>query len=336
MFDHPHFLIEGVIIAAYAIRARHAFIYVRGEVVPVLRRLQDAVAEAHGAGYLGSNILAWAQARPRSDRPCGAGAYICGEGNRTVGLFEAAAPAPLASPFPAVAGLYACPTVVQQRRVDRQRAADPHLRCRLVQADGHGEVAGRLSRCSSLSGHARGPDSTRRHWASRCANCWSMPVVSVKVMSWFWTPGGSSTPLLTAEHLDVPLDYEGMACRLDAGHQHSKFSTRPRVWCVRCAGGPSSTHTSRGSARRAARAPTGCRRSRAARNGARHRRDIDKLLDISDTIFGKSFCALADGAARRSSRPSSTFARNTRHAPGRQLFDPYASMLRASPRGVSA
>src|SRR6476619_2910046 len=56
MMATPHVLIEGAIIAAYAIRARHAFIYVRGEVVPVLRRLQVAVAEAYDAGYLGNNV----------------------------------------------------------------------------------------------------------------------------------------------------------------------------------------------------------------------------------------------------------------------------------------
>ncbi len=58
MLTTPHFLVEGAIIAAYAIRARHAFIYVRGEVVPVLRRLQAAVAEAYQAGYLGTDIQA--------------------------------------------------------------------------------------------------------------------------------------------------------------------------------------------------------------------------------------------------------------------------------------
>ena len=57
MLATPHVLIEGVIIASYAIRANHAFIYVRGEVVPVLRRLQAAVSEAYAAGYLGRNIL---------------------------------------------------------------------------------------------------------------------------------------------------------------------------------------------------------------------------------------------------------------------------------------
>ncbi|MCB0925837.1 MAG: NADH-quinone oxidoreductase subunit F, partial [Mycobacterium sp.] len=57
LLNTPHFLIEGAVIAAYAIGARHAFIYLRGEVVGVLRRLRAAVAEAYEAGYLGHNIL---------------------------------------------------------------------------------------------------------------------------------------------------------------------------------------------------------------------------------------------------------------------------------------
>ena len=67
MFMTPHFLVEGAIIAAYAIRASHAFIYVRGEVVPVLRRLRAAVAEAYEAGYVGRNILGLGL-RPRHRR----------------------------------------------------------------------------------------------------------------------------------------------------------------------------------------------------------------------------------------------------------------------------
>ena len=57
MMANPHELIEGIIIACYAIRANHAFIYLRGEVVHVLRRLQAAVREAYAAGYAGKNIL---------------------------------------------------------------------------------------------------------------------------------------------------------------------------------------------------------------------------------------------------------------------------------------
>ena len=78
MMATPHVLVEGAIIAAYAIRARQAFIYVRGEVVPVLRRLRTAVAEAYEAGYLGRDILGSGFDLDLVVH-AGAGAYICGE-----------------------------------------------------------------------------------------------------------------------------------------------------------------------------------------------------------------------------------------------------------------
>ena len=111
MFATPHTLVEGVIIAAYAIRARHAFIYVRGEVLGVQRRLRAAVAEAYAAGYLG---------KPLADGftlelivHAGAGAYICGEETALLDSLEGRRGQPrLRPPFPAVAGLYASPTCV--------------------------------------------------------------------------------------------------------------------------------------------------------------------------------------------------------------------------------
>lgn len=78
LFANPHALIEGMVIASYAIRCDHAFIYLRGEVVPVLRRLHAAVAEAYQAGYLGKNILGSGIDLDITVH-AGAGAYICGE-----------------------------------------------------------------------------------------------------------------------------------------------------------------------------------------------------------------------------------------------------------------
>jgi NADH-quinone oxidoreductase subunit F len=112
MMATPHTLVEGVIIAAYAIRAAKAFIYVRGEVVPVLRRLQTAVAEAYAAGYLGRNVLGSGFDLDLVVH-AGAGAYICGEETALLDSLEGRRGQPrLRPPFPAVAGLYACPTVV--------------------------------------------------------------------------------------------------------------------------------------------------------------------------------------------------------------------------------
>ncbi len=108
----PHFLVEGAIIAAYAIGARQAFIYLRGEVLPVLRRLQAAVAEAYDAGFLGTDILGSGFDLDLIVH-AGAGAYICGEETALLDSLEGRRGQPrLRPPFPAVAGLYACPTVV--------------------------------------------------------------------------------------------------------------------------------------------------------------------------------------------------------------------------------
>src|SRR5690606_36030212 len=105
-------LIEGVIIAAYAIRAAQAYIYVRGEAVNAARRLRNAVQEAYAAGYLGKNILGKSFSLDLVVHS-GAGAYICGEETALLDSLEGYRGQPrLRPPFPATHGLYACPTVV--------------------------------------------------------------------------------------------------------------------------------------------------------------------------------------------------------------------------------
>src|SRR5207244_5622682 len=112
MLAAPQVLIEGAIIAAYAIRANRAFIYVRGEVLHVIRRLHHAVAEAYAAGYLGENILGSGFSLDVTVH-AGAGAYECGEETALLDSLEGFRGQPrLKPPFPAIAGLYACPTVV--------------------------------------------------------------------------------------------------------------------------------------------------------------------------------------------------------------------------------
>ena len=112
MMASPHTLVEGVIISSYAIRANDAFIYVRGEVLHVVRRLQRAVQEAYLAGHLGKNIHGSGYDLELVVH-AGAGAYICGEETALLDSLEGRRGQPrLRPPFPAVAGLYACPTVV--------------------------------------------------------------------------------------------------------------------------------------------------------------------------------------------------------------------------------
>ena len=112
MMATPHMLIEGLIIAAYAIRAHHAFIYLRGEAIPALCRLHAAVAEAYAAGYLGPDILGSGYDLDLVVH-AGAGAYICGEETALLDSLEGRRGQPrLRPPFPAESGLYGCPTVV--------------------------------------------------------------------------------------------------------------------------------------------------------------------------------------------------------------------------------
>ena len=112
LMANPHVLIEGMIIASYAIRAKHAFVYLRGEVAHVARRVNAAIADAYKAGYLGKNIFGTGNDLELTLH-IGAGAYICGEETALLDSLEGFRGQPrLRPPFPAIAGLYARPTVV--------------------------------------------------------------------------------------------------------------------------------------------------------------------------------------------------------------------------------
>ncbi len=108
----PHLLIEGMIISSYALGAKDSYIYVRGEMMPVIRILQKAIDEAYAAGYLGKNILNSGYDLDLHMHP-GGGAYICGEETALLESLEGKRGNPrIKPPFPAISGLYNCPTVV--------------------------------------------------------------------------------------------------------------------------------------------------------------------------------------------------------------------------------
>src|SRR5476651_186632 len=108
----PHLLIEGMIVSSFALGAKVSYIYIRGEMMPQIRILEKAIAEAKNAGFLGKNILG-------SGFDCeiyvhsGAGAYICGEETALLESLEGKRGNPrIKPPFPAIKGLWDCPTVV--------------------------------------------------------------------------------------------------------------------------------------------------------------------------------------------------------------------------------
>jgi len=108
----PHALVEGMIVSSYALGAHTSYIYVRGEMMPQIRILEKAIEEAKEAGFLGNNILGTGYNLEIYVQP-GGGAYICGEETALLESLEGKRGNPrIKPPFPAIAGLYGCPTVV--------------------------------------------------------------------------------------------------------------------------------------------------------------------------------------------------------------------------------
>ncbi len=298
MMADPHLLIEGAAITAYAIRAKHAFIYVRGEVLHVVRRLRQAVQEAYAAGYLGTDILGSGFDLDVIVH-AGAGAYICGEESALLTSLEGYRGLPrLRPPFPAVAGLYACPTVINN--VESIASVPSIVANGADWFSGLGTEKSKGYGIFNLSGHVTTPGA---YEAALGITLRELLDLSGGIRTGhrlkFWTPGGSSTPLLTDEHLDVPLDFESVAA---AG---SMLGTRAlqifdETTCVVRAvlrWTEFYEHESCGKC-------TPCREGtfwmvkvlERLEHGHGTEEDLEKLLDICDNILGRAFCALGDGA----------------------------------------
>ena len=298
MLANPHALIEGAIIAAYAIRANKAFIYVRGEVLHVVRRLHHAVAEAYKAGYLGSNILG-SGFDLEIVVHAGAGAYECGEETALLDSLEGKRGQPrLKPPFPAIQGLYACPTVVNNVE---SIASVPFIIKR--GAGSFNELGTEKSKgfgIFSLSGHVTTPGQYEAPLGVTLRELLSIAGgVRAGHRLKFWTPGGSSTPILTHEHLDVPLDFEAI------GAAGSMLGTRAlqifdETTCVVRAVLRWMEFYQDESCGKC----TPCREGTywtvqvldSLQHGQGSDADLDKLLDICDNILGRSFCPFGDGA----------------------------------------
>ena len=298
MMASPHTLVEGVIISSYAIGVHTAFIYVRGEVLHVVRRMQQAVTEARDAGYLGTNILG-SGFDLEIVVHAGAGAYICGEETALLDSLEGRRGQPrLRPPFPAVAGLYASPTVINNVE---SIASVPSIIAR--GKDWFGSMGTEKSKgytLYSLSGHVANPGQFEAPLGITLRELLELAggVRDGHELK-FFTPGGSSTPILTAEHLDVPLDYEGMAA---AGSMLGTkalqiFDETTSVVRTTLRWVEFYKHESCGKC-------TPCREGtwwlvqmlRDFEAGTAKEGDIEKMLDLCDNIGGRSFCALADGA----------------------------------------
>ena len=206
----PHLVVEGAIIACYAVGAHQAFLYVRGEAAHPIRRLRAAVREAYQRGYLGPNV---AGTGFRCDMivHAGAGAYICGEETALLDSLEGRRGQPrLRPPFPAVAGLYACPTVVNNAETIASVPAIMQRGPAWYAAFGTEKSKG--TTIYSLSGHVVHPGQYEAPLGVTMRQLLNLAGgVRAGHQLKFFTPGGSSTPIFTADELDVPLDYESVA-----------------------------------------------------------------------------------------------------------------------------
>ncbi|MEV4131105.1 NADH-quinone oxidoreductase subunit NuoF [Dactylosporangium sp. NPDC049742] len=298
MMADPHALVEGVIIASYAIRANFAAIYIRGEAVHSARRLRAAVEQAYAKGYLGKNILGSGFDLDLVVHS-GAGAYICGEETALLDSLEGYRGQPrLRPPFPATHGLYASPTVVNNVETI---ASIPYIvlgGSAWFRSMGTEKSPG--PKIYSISGRVNNPGQfecglgvTLRQLIDLAGGMQAGHQLK------FWTPGGSSTPMLTDEHLDTPMDFEGMmsvgtmlgttAVQVFSDQDDIVYATYRWIAFYH--------HESCGKC-------TPCREGNYWMVRILHRilagqgthQDLDTLLDACDNLLGRSFCALGDGA----------------------------------------
>jgi NADH-quinone oxidoreductase subunit F len=296
----PHQLIEGMVIAGRAIGSHQGFIYIRGEYRYVLDVVQGAITEAYERGYLGKNILGSGFDYDLLIHT-GAGAYECGEESALMESLEGKRGYPrIKPPFPAVVGLYGCPTIINN--VETLSAVPAIIL-------GGGEAYANLgtpknggTRLLCVAGHVNKP------------GIYEIPLgMNMKEFIYGMAggitggkklkaviPGGSSCPLLTADEIDIPMDYDSVAkagsmlgsggmvvmdedtCMVDMARRIMHFYAHESCgWCIPCREG------------------TTWLRKMLERLHAGYGReqDIDMLSELSKNILGRSFCPLGDAAA---------------------------------------
>ena len=207
----PHQMIEGAIISAFALAVNHAFVFIRGEYSRSARRVQQAVDEAYAVGYLGRDILGSGFALDVTVH-LGAGAYICGEETAMLNALEGKRGEPrIKPPFPAVAGLYAKPTIVNN--VETISNIPWIITNGGAAYDAIGPEGSRGTRLLSLSGHVVKPGNYEivmgMSWRDLIYGVGG-GIRSGKGLK-CWIPGGASAPWFTPEVLDEPVTLDDIA-----------------------------------------------------------------------------------------------------------------------------
>jgi NADH-quinone oxidoreductase subunit F len=211
MQKSPHMLIEGIVIASYAAGATRSFIYIRGEYVHQADMLDAALAEAKAAGYIGEDILGSGHSLSLVVHR-GAGAYICGEETGLLDSLEGKRGNPrLKPPFPANQGLYQGPTLINN--VETLSTVPAIMRMGGGEYAKLGTDTSKGTKLVSVSGHVQRPGNYEIELGIPAREIIyglaGGPPQGRSVKCWF--PGGSSSPVLQAEDLDLPYDFDSLA-----------------------------------------------------------------------------------------------------------------------------
>ena len=300
--DDPHQLLEGIIISSFAIKCHTAYIYIRGEFADGARILNEAIAEARQGGFLGQNILGtgfdldvWVHR--------GAGAYICGEETGLIESLEGKRAYPrIKPPFPAVYGLFGCPTIVNNVET---LACVPHIVLR--GADwfrGIGPEKSPGPKLFCVSGHVVRPGTYELPMGTPLREIIYEHAGGIpggrKLKAVI--PGGASMPVFTADEIDVPMDMDSVqkagsflgsagvivmddtVCMVAALANLERFFHHESCGqCTPCREGTGWLDT--------------VLRRLEFGDGAASPTDVDLLLNISTNMSGTTICALSDAAA---------------------------------------
>ena len=298
----PHKLIEGTLIAGFAMRARAAYIYIRGEYIREAETLFAAVQQAYDAGLLGKNAAGSGWDFDLFVHR-GAGAYICGEETAMLESLEGKKGMPrLKPPFPAGAGLYGCPTTVNN--FESIAVVPTLLRRGAAWFAGIGNPKNEGTKLFQISGHVNQPcvveeamsipfrELIDKH-AGGIRGGWDNLLAVI--------PGGSSVPLVPAhEIIDAPMDFDGMKAVGSGLGTAAIIVMDKSTDIVRAISRISYfyKHESCGQCT-PCREGTGWmwRTMERLRTGDGDSGTIDQLLDVTKQIEGHTICALGDAAA---------------------------------------
>ncbi|MBZ5695101.1 MAG: NADH-quinone oxidoreductase subunit NuoF [Acidobacteriia bacterium] len=296
----PHQLIEGVVIAGRAVGAHQGYIYIRGEYRYVIDIMDAAIAEAYAKGYLGKNIVGSGFDFDLATHT-GAGAYECGEESALMESLEGKRGYPrIRPPFPAVVGLYGCPTVINNAETLSTVPAVIRMGGEAYANLGTPKNGG--TRLYSISGHVNRPGiyelplgfPLRRLIEEVAGGVRGGKKLKAVI------PGGSSCPLLTADEIDIAMDYDSVAkagsmlgsggtvvmdedtCMVDVARRIMHFYAHESCgWCIPCREG------------------TAWLRKMLDRfhGGGGRAEDIPLIDELAKNMLGRTFCPLGDAAA---------------------------------------